>query len=137
MRLLKVAVSTALIALLPVATQVTAARADKDKSEINLTLFDAVFQQVRNNYVEPVTDKQLIEGGIKGMLAALDPHSSYMDAKEFKEMDVQFKGEFGGLGMEVTMENGVVKVVSPIDDTPAARAGMKPGDLIRRSTRRR
>ncbi len=130
MRLLKVAVSTALIALLPVAGEVTAASPDKDKSEVSLALFDAVYQQVRNNYVEPVTDKQLIEGGIKGMLASLDPHSSYMDAKEFKEMDVQFKGEFGGLGMEVTMENGLVKVVSPIDDTPAAHAGMKPGDLI-------
>src|SRR6202007_572948 len=72
----------------------------------------------------------LAEGAIKGMLAALDPHSSYMDAKEYKEMMVQTRGEFGGLGMQVTMENGLVKVVSPIDDTPAAKGGIKPGDLI-------
>jgi carboxyl-terminal processing protease len=85
---------------------------------------------VKSSYVEPVTDKKLAEGAVKGMLAALDPHSSYMDAKEFKEMMVQTRGEFGGLGMQVTMENGFVKVVSPIDDTPAAKAGMKPNDLI-------
>jgi len=93
-------------------------------------LFNEVLGQVRANYVEPVTDKQLVEGAIKGMLASLDPHSNYMDAKEFKEMMVQTRGEFGGLGMQVTMENNLVKIVSPIDDTPAAKAGIRPGDLI-------
>ncbi len=85
---------------------------------------------MRTNYVEPVTDQKLAEGAIKGMLAALDPHSSYMDAKEYGEMQVQTKGEFGGLGMQVTMENSLVKVISPIDDTPAAKAGIQSGDLI-------
>jgi len=77
-----------------------------------------------------VTDEQLVENAINGMLAQLDPHSSYLNAKDFEEMQVQTKGEFGGLGIEVTMENGLVKVVSPIDDTPAARAGIQPGDFI-------
>ena len=95
-----------------------------------MSLFDEVFNQVKSSYVEPVTDKQLIEGAVKGMLASLDPHSSYMDAKEYKDLMVTTQGEFGGLGMQVTMENGAVKVISPIDDTPAAHAGIKPGDLI-------
>src|SRR5579883_837181 len=127
MRILKVAASVALIALVPLAGSVTAAA---DRGEVTVNLFNEVFDQVRSNYVEPVTDKQLVEGAIKGMLAGLDPHSSYMDAKEFREMQVQTRGEFGGLGMQVTMENNLVKIISPIDDTPAARAGLKPGDLI-------
>src|SRR5579883_1852606 len=127
MRILKIAASAALIALVPLAATVTAA---PDRSAVTANLFTEVFDQVRNNYVEPVTDKQLVEGAIKGMLGALDPHSSYMDAKEYREMQVQTRGEFGGLGMQVTMENGLVKIISPIDDTPAAKAGLKPGDLI-------
>jgi carboxyl-terminal processing protease len=95
-----------------------------------LDLFGEVFERVRADYVENVSDEQLIEAAINGMLSALDPHSSYMNAKTFREMQVQVQGEFGGLGIEVTMENGIVKVVSPIDDTPAAKAGLKPGDLI-------
>jgi carboxyl-terminal processing protease len=95
-----------------------------------LDLFGEVFERVRADYVENVTDEQLIEAAINGMLSALDPHSSYMNAKNFRDMQVQVRGEFGGLGIEVTMENGVVKVVSPIDDTPAAKAGLKPGDFI-------
>src|SRR5580700_8371168 len=95
-----------------------------------LDLFGEVFERVRADYVENVTDEQLIEAAINGMLTALDPHSSYMNAKSFRDMQVQVRGEFGGLGIEVTMENGLVKVVSPIDDTPAAHAGLKPGDLI-------
>jgi carboxyl-terminal processing protease len=126
MRLIKVAASAALIALVPLAASVTAA----DRSDVSPNLFSEVFEQVRQNYVEAVTDKQLVEGAIKGMLGALDPHSSYMDAKEYREMQVQTRGEFAGLGMQVTMENGLVKVISPIDDTPAAKAGLKPGDLI-------
>ncbi|MDE2164718.1 MAG: S41 family peptidase [Alphaproteobacteria bacterium] len=95
-----------------------------------LDLFGEVFERVRADYVDKVSDKHLIEAAINGMLSSLDPHSSYMDAKDFAEMQVQVQGEFGGLGIEVTMENGLVKVVSPIDGTPAAKAGLKPGDLI-------
>jgi carboxyl-terminal processing protease len=127
MRLLKIAVSAALIGVVPFAAAVTAT---PDRNDVSVGLFTEVFEQVRSNYVEPVSNKQLIEGGIKGMLGALDPHSSYMDAKEYREMMVQTRGEFGGLGMQVTMENGIVKIISPIDDTPAAHAGLKPGDLI-------
>jgi carboxyl-terminal processing protease len=95
-----------------------------------LDLFGEVFERVRGDYVEEVSDQQLIEAAINGMLTALDPHSSYMNAKNFTDMQVQVQGQFGGLGIEVTMENGFVKVVSPIDDTPAASAGLKPNDLI-------
>src|SRR5579863_8924706 len=97
-----------------------------------LDLFGEVFERVRSDYVENVTDEQLVEAAINGMLSALDPHSSYMNAKNFGDMEVQVRGEFGGFGIEVTMENSVIKVVSPIDDTPAAKAGIKPGDLILR-----
>ncbi|MAS86852.1 MAG: peptidase S41 [Micavibrio sp.] len=96
-----------------------------------LNLFGDVFERVRSQYVDPdITDKELIENAVNGMLTSLDPHSSYLNEEDFDDMRVQTKGEFGGLGIEVTMENGVVKVVSPIDDTPAAKAGLKPGDLI-------
>jgi carboxyl-terminal processing protease len=95
-----------------------------------LNLFGDVFEQVRKSYVDDVGDDTLIEGAINGMLTSLDPHSNYLNAKSFNDMKVQTRGEFGGLGIEVSMENGLVKVVSPIDDTPAARAGLKPGDLI-------
>ncbi|HEX4112796.1 MAG TPA: S41 family peptidase [Stellaceae bacterium] len=95
-----------------------------------LDLFGEVFERVRADYVQNVTDDQLVEAAINGMLSALDPHSSYMNAKNFGDMEVQVRGEFGGLGIEVTMENNAIKVVSPIDDTPAAKAGIKPGDLI-------
>ena len=95
-----------------------------------LNLFSDVFERVRADYVEPVVDKDVVENAINGMLTGLDPHSSYMNAKSFQEMQVTTKGEFGGLGLEVTSEAGYVKVISPIDDTPAARAGMKAGDLI-------
>ena len=95
-----------------------------------LNLFGDVFERVRSEYVEKVTDEQLIESAINGMLTSLDPHSSYLNKKNFQDMQVQTRGEFGGLGIEVTMENGLVKVVSPIDDTPAAKAGLQAGDLI-------
>jgi carboxyl-terminal processing protease len=95
-----------------------------------LDLFGDIFELVRTNYVDDVTDDTLIEGAINGMLTSLDPHSNYLNDKNFNDMKVQTRGEFGGLGIEVSMENGLVKVVSPIDDTPAARAGLKPGDLI-------
>src|SRR5260221_5177901 len=106
-----------------------APQASSDTSR-QLDLFGEVFERVRADYVEEVSDEQLVEAAINGMLSALDPHSSYMNAKNFRDMQVQVRGEFGGLGIEVTMENGLVKVVSPIDDTPAARGGLKPGDFI-------
>lgn len=96
----------------------------------HLDLFGDVFERVRAQYVDEVSDEQLIEAAIDGMLTNLDPHSSYLDKDNFKDMKVQTRGEFGGLGIEVTMENGLVKVVSPIDDTPAFRADIKSGDLI-------
>lgn len=95
-----------------------------------LNLFGDVFERVRSQYVEEVSDEELIEAAINGMLTDLDPHSSYLNAKSFQDMRVQTKGEFGGLGIEVTMEQGYVKVVSPIDGTPAERAGVQPGDYI-------
>jgi carboxyl-terminal processing protease len=95
-----------------------------------LSLFGDVFERVRSDYVEKPDDAKLVETAINGMLAGLDPHSSYMDAKSFREMQVQTRGEFGGLGMEVTMEDGVLKVVAPIDDTPAAKAGVQANDYI-------
>ncbi|HLJ06122.1 MAG TPA: S41 family peptidase [Acetobacteraceae bacterium] len=95
-----------------------------------LTLFGDVFERVRADYVDQVNDKDLIENSINGMLTGLDPHSSYMNAKQFRDMQVQTKGEFGGLGIEVTQDNGFIKVISPIDDTPAAKAGIKAGDII-------
>jgi carboxyl-terminal processing protease len=95
-----------------------------------LTLFGDVFERVRAEYVDPVDDKDLIENSINGMLTGLDPHSSYMNSKAFRDMQVQTKGEFGGLGIEVTQDNGFIKVISPIDDTPASRAGVKAGDII-------
>ncbi|MDR3532590.1 MAG: S41 family peptidase [Rhodopila sp.] len=95
-----------------------------------LKVFGDVMQRVRAEYVDPVDDKEMIENAINGMLTGLDPHSSYMNAKAFKDMQIQTKGEFGGLGIEVSEDKGMIKVVSPIDDTPAARAGIKPGDII-------
>src|SRR6185437_5737154 len=95
-----------------------------------LDLFGDVLERVRSDYVEKPDDTQLIESAINGMLSSLDPHSSYMSPKNFRDMQVQTRGEFGGLGIEVTMESGVIKVVSPIDDTPASKAGIQPGDLI-------
>lgn len=104
--------------------------ADRNDTMQLLELFGEVFERVRKDYVEETKDSDLVEAAINGMLTSLDPHSGYMNEKAFKEMQVQTKGEFGGLGIEVTMDNGLVKVVSPIDDTPASRAGIKPGDYI-------
>ena len=106
--------------------------ADAASSETyrQLNLFGDVFERVRSDYVEEVSDKELIESAINGMLISLDPHSSYLNQDSFQDMQVQTKGEFGGLGIEVTMESQLVKVVSPIDDTPAAEAGVEAGDFI-------
>jgi carboxyl-terminal processing protease len=95
-----------------------------------LNLFGDVFERVRADYVDKPDDSKLVESAINGMLAGLDPHSSYMDPKSFRDMQVQTRGEFGGLGIEVTMEDGLIKVVAPIDDTPAAKAGVMANDII-------
>ncbi len=104
--------------------------ASNDSAYHQLDLFSDAFERVRANYVTPVTDQKLIDYAIQGMVSSLDPHSSYMDTKAFADMEIQTKGQFGGLGIEVTMEDGLIKVVSPIDDTPASKAGLKAGDYI-------
>ena len=106
------------------------ARAASADTYRQLNLFGDVFERVRSDYVEKPDDSKLVETAISGMLTGLDPHSSYMDAKSFKDMQVQTRGEFGGLGIEVTMEDGLIKVVSPIDDTPASKAGSLANDII-------
>jgi carboxyl-terminal processing protease len=106
------------------------AQNNRQETYKQLNLFGDVFQRVQEQYVEEITDKELIESAISGMLQSLDPHSSYLSPESYKDMQVKTKGTFGGLGIEITMEDGFVKVVSPIDDTPAANAGMKSGDLI-------
>jgi carboxyl-terminal processing protease len=106
------------------------ARAATSDTYRQLNLFGDVFERVRSDYVEKPDDSKLVESAISGMLTGLDPHSSYMDAKSFRDMQVQTRGEFGGLGIEVTMEDGLIKVVSPIDDTPASKAGIMANDVI-------
>ena len=108
----------------------SSARAAVADTYKQLNLFGDVFERVRADYVEKPDDTKLIENAINGMLTNLDPHSSYMDPKSFRDMQVQTRGEFGGLGIEVTMEEGLIKVVSPIDDTPASKAGVQANDLI-------
>jgi carboxyl-terminal processing protease len=109
------------------ATSAIAAASDTYRQ---LNLFGDVFEKIRTDYVEKPDEGKLIETAINGMLTGLDPHSSYMDAKSFRDMQVQTRGEFGGLGIEVTMEEGLIKVVTPIDDTPASKAGVLAGDVI-------
>lgn len=108
------------------------AQSGDDSSETyrQLDLFGEVFERIRAQYVEEVTDAELIQAAIGGMLTSLDPHSGYLTEENYREMQVQTRGAFGGLGIQVTMENGLVLVVSPIDDTPAFRAGIEPGDYI-------
>jgi carboxyl-terminal processing protease len=110
-----------------IGTSASAAAADTYRQ---LNLFGDIFERVRSHYVEKPDDSKLVESAINGMLSGLDPHSSYMDPKSFRDMQVQTRGEFGGLGIEVTMEDGLIKVVAPIDDTPAAKAGIRAGDII-------
>ncbi|MDO5386324.1 MAG: S41 family peptidase [Pseudomonadota bacterium] len=129
------AFSAVLFSLMLISPVADAAQTDKkavseeDTYEL-LNLFGEVLERAKNSYVNEVSDEQLIQSAINGMLVSLDPHSSYMDGKDFRYMSEQTQGKFGGLGIEVTMESGVVKVVSPIDDTPAHKAGLKPGDYI-------
>jgi len=120
----------AAVLLLSLRQDISAATSNSTETYKQLNLFGEVFERVRAEYVDDVSDDSLVESAINGMLTSLDPHSNYLNTKNFNDMKVQTRGEFGGLGIEVSMENGVVKVVSPIDDTPAARAGLKPGDLI-------
>src|SRR5216683_2713706 len=129
-RLGLIAAAAGAVFLFTLHQDVGAAPSNNPDSYKQLDLFGDVFELVRADYVDDVSDETLIEGAINGMLTALDPHSNYLNAKNFNDMKVQTRGEFGGLGIEVSMENGLVKVVSPIDDTPAAHAGLKPGDLI-------
>jgi len=132
MPIVVVAVATSAMFGLLVGMMVPTGHAAEDKSDTYrmLELFGDVFERVRNDYVEKVSDEELIEAAIDGMLVHLDPHSSFLNKRKFRDMQVQTRGEFGGLGIEVTMEKGYVKVVSPIDDTPASRAGLQAGDLI-------
>src|SRR5215831_12203467 len=112
-------------------TVLSAAHGSNDMTAYRqLDLFSDAFERVRANYVRPVEDHELIDAAIEGMVSNLDPHSSYMDAKNYADMQITTKGEFGGIGIEVTMEDGLIKVISPIDGTPAAKAGIKPGDFI-------
>src|SRR5262245_37399856 len=118
------------VALLSLRQDLGAASPNSQETYKQLNLFGEVFERVRAEYVDDVSDNSLVESAINGMLTSLDPHSNYLNTKNFNDMKVQTRGEFGGLGIEVSMENGLVKVVSPIDDTPAARAGFKHGCLI-------
>jgi carboxyl-terminal processing protease len=111
------------------ATAAPAATAESIPYE-DLRTFSEIFGRIKKDYVEPVSDKKLLEDAVKGMLSGLDPHSAYLDTEEYKELKEGTTGQFGGLGIEVTMENGFIKVVSPIDDTPAQKSGVKAGDLI-------
>lgn len=117
-----------------VASNALAKETKKTEEEVNsyelLNLFAEVMERAKATYVEEISDKKLIESAINGMLVALDPHSSYLDEKDFKYMTEQTSGKFGGLGIEITMDQGLVKIISPIDDTPAFRAGLKAGDYI-------
>jgi carboxyl-terminal processing protease len=129
----RIALATAVVAVVLYAAGVITPMAQtgqRSETYRQLNLFGEVFERVRADYVEEVTDEKLMESAINGMLTALDPHSGYLTAKSYQDMQVQTRGEFGGLGIEVTMEQGLVKVVSPIDETPAFRAGLQPGDLI-------
>jgi carboxyl-terminal processing protease len=129
----KSAISVVAVGLIVLATYVTTAagpQAGSSDTFRQLKLFGDVFERVRAEYVVEITDQELVEAAIEGMLTSLDPHSGYLNPKKYRDMQVQTKGEFGGLGIEVTMEDGLVKVVSPIDDTPAYRAGIQAGDVI-------
>jgi carboxyl-terminal processing protease len=127
-KLARPASALALVLAIPATTGAMATVESETRAEIGR--FISVFQQVRAEYVEPVEDSRLVDGAIEGMLASLDPHSGYLDAGDFAQLRTQTEGEYGGLGLSVTMEDGAVKVIAPQDDTPAARAGIRAGDFI-------
>lgn len=118
------------VAGLAVPTLTTAQSDEQQETYRQLGLFGDVFQRIRESYVDEVEDKELVEAAITGMLTSLDPHSSFLNTENYNSMQVQTKGRFGGLGIEITMEKGMIKIVSPIDDTPAAKAGLQPEDYI-------
>jgi carboxyl-terminal processing protease len=118
------------LALAPALVSAQAEEASEPLPLEQLRTFADIFGRIKANYVEPVDDKVLLENAIRGMVSGLDPHSNYLDADDYKDLQVGTKGEFGGLGIEVGMEDGFVKVIAPIDDTPAQRAGVRSGDLI-------
>lgn len=129
-RITKLCLVSGFVAASPFLFAPVVSYAEKSETLQLLGLFGDIFDRIRTDYVEEVKDSDLVESAINGMLTSLDPHSAYMNEKSFKEMQVQTKGEFGGLGIEVTMENGLVRVITPIDDTPAFKAGVKAGDYI-------
>ncbi len=128
--LLALLAGTAIGASVPMLVGNSVAQSDPRNTYEYLDLFGEIFERVRTSYVEDVDEQKLIEAAIEGMLTSLDPHSAYLPPKNFQDMREQTRGEFGGLGIEVTMENGFVKVVAPIDETPAANAGLEAGDLV-------
>ena len=133
MSLLKQITTTALLSISLTSIAIANTEQDDEAGTLpldELRIFSEVFAKVKNDYVESVNDRELIENAIRGMLEGLDPHSSYLDKEHYTELQEGTSGEFGGLGIEVGMEDGFVKVISPIDDTPAERAGIKAGDLI-------
>tara|TARA_Y100000589_G_scaffold332299_1_gene391378 strand:- start:2629 stop:3924 length:1296 start_codon:yes stop_codon:yes gene_type:complete len=119
-----------LIVLFSIQVNIAAQATELEKTYKQLDFFGKVFDKVKKNYVDEVSDEKLMEAAINGMLQSLDPHSGYLNEKNFKEMQIQTRGQFGGLGIEVTMEKGFVKVIAPIEDTPAFKAGLKTNDLI-------
>lgn len=125
---MRTAVAASALALIPLTTGAMAAIDSKTQNEF--ARFMAIFEEVRANYVEPVDANKLMDGAISGMLSSLDPHSGYLDARDFEQLRTQTEGEYGGLGLSVTMEDGAVKVIAPTADTPADRAGIKSGDYI-------
>ena len=112
------------------ASQKSVQETEKDDPYILMELFGAAFSAVKSDYVEETQDRKLIESAIDGMLVKLDPHSGFMDQESYDDMETQTKGEFGGLGIEITAENGMIRIMTPIDDTPAFKAGLQPGDYI-------
>ncbi|RZO31085.1 MAG: S41 family peptidase [SAR116 cluster bacterium] len=122
--------ATLFVAGLVIPTLTTAQSSSREDTYRQLGLFGDIFQRVRESYVDEIEDRELIEAAITGMLTSLDPHSTFLNTENFSEMQEQTKGRFGGLGVEITMEQGMVKVVSPIDDTPAASAGLQPEDYL-------
>ena len=122
--------AAAFVGLMAITVPAFAHAQGNSESYEDLDLFGQILESIRSGYVEEVSTSELIEAAIEGMIASLDPHSKYHNPKSYKEVQVQARGEFGGLGIEVTMENGLVKVIAPIDDTPAQRAGIEPGDLV-------
>src|SRR4051794_33492095 len=120
-----------ILVIQPPSTLIAAARAAAGSDTYSqLNLLGDVFERIRSGYVEKPNDAKLVEGAINGMIGSLDPHSRYMNEKAWRDMQETISAEFGGLGIEVTMQDGLVKVVAPIDDTPAAKAGILSGDLI-------